>query len=122
MRYLVYEQLGANLSIGKSIEQWLPPDIHPNYIVLRMLTISKERNSTYATSYVEYFDEGNEKFTDVYAFTFLNPDEPELLNNFNSVDEALQFVLASYNATPDKFVTQGMIQDEYKDYLKTRDK
>ncbi|BAU52062.1 hypothetical protein [Mucilaginibacter gotjawali] len=52
----------------------------------------------------------------------MNPDEPELLNNFDTVDEALQFVLTAYSATLDKFVNRGMIQDEYKDYLKTRNK
>lgn len=116
------EQLRDNLSLGRSVEQWLGPAIFPDYVTLRTLTISKERDSTYTTSYVEYFDDGHEDFTDIDAFSYLHPDEPELLNNFDTVDEALQFVLTSYNATPDKFVNTGMLQDEYRDYLKTRDK
>jgi len=122
MRYLIYEQIRANLSIGKPVEQWLPPKVHPNYVELRTLTINKERDSSYTTSYIEYFDDGNDNFTDIYAFTFRNPDEPEVSNNFDSIDEALQFALGNYNATPDKFVNAGMLQDEYKDYLKTKDK
>ena len=58
----------------------------------------------------------------MYAFSYLHPDEPELLNNFDSVEEALQFALTNYNAKPDKFVNPGMIEDEYRDYLKTRNK
>ncbi|MBB3058087.1 hypothetical protein [Mucilaginibacter gotjawali] len=46
------EQLKDNLSIGRSVEQWLGPTIFPNYVTLRTLTIRKERDSTYTTSYV----------------------------------------------------------------------
>ena len=122
MRYLMNEQLIPNLSLGKSVEQWLSPKQYDNCIVLRWVTIEKNRDATYTTSYAEYFDDGDEDFTDVYEFSYVNPDEPEVLNTFDSVDEALHFVAATYNASSNKFVTAGMIQDEYKDYLKSRNK
>jgi len=122
MRYLVYEQLRTNLSIGKPVEQWLSPRVHPNYVELRALTILKERDGTYTTSYVGYFDDGDESFTDIYAFSYPDPDDPEVIKSFDSIDEALHFAMANYNASPDKFVNSGLLQDEYKDYLKTRGK
>jgi GH15 family glucan-1,4-alpha-glucosidase len=122
MRYLMYEQIRANLSLGKAVEQWLLPKQFDNYTALRWVTIEKNRDSTYTARYAECFDDGDENFTDVYAFSFLNPDEPEVVNNFDSIDEALQFASDTYSTRSDKFVTAGMIQDEYKDYLKSRSK
>jgi len=120
MKYLMNEQLRANLSVGKAVEQWLSPRQHENYVALRYLTIYKERNGTYSTSYIECFDDGDENFIDIGEFSALHPDEPAVLNTFDAIGEALQFVLDTYNATMDKFVAAGMIQEEYRDYLKSR--
>jgi hypothetical protein len=120
MRYLLPEQLRANLSLGRPVEQWLPPRLHDDYVVLRLLRIEKERNSTYATIYIECFDDGNEGFVDVYAFSSVNPDESEVVNNFDLVEGALGFAIENYHASPEKFVGAGMVEEEYKAYLKLR--
>ncbi|TFF35043.1 hypothetical protein [Mucilaginibacter psychrotolerans] len=117
MRYLTSEQLSANLSLGKSVEQWLAPKEEDTYVVLRWLRIDKEKDLTYTTCYIECFDEGDEQFADIYEFSPIDPDEPEVLNNFASADEAILFVKDAYAASLDKFVNAGLIQDEYRNFI-----
>lgn len=118
MRYLMAEQLRANLSLGRYVEQWLPPKHYDHYTIIRYISIEKNDELTYDVNYWEQYDDGNENFIDVYSFSDVDPDEPGILNTFNSIDEALNFVMANYNTLPDKFVNRGMIQEEYRDYVK----
>jgi len=120
MRYLTEEQLKSNLSLGKSVEQWINHEKHDDYTVLKWLRIDKERNPTYSVSYIECFDDGNEHFTDIYHFDPLDPDEPYIIDNFESIDEALAFAINSYAASQTRFVSAGMIQEEYKDFLNSK--
>ena len=120
MRYLLPEQLRANLSLGKPVEQWLPPWQHDDYVVLRRVGIHKEKSTRYTTSCVECFDDGDVNFIDIYEFSPLQPGEPEVLTSFDSVDESLQFVIKTYDASAEKFMTAGMIQEGYKTYLASR--
>ena len=117
MRYLTNEQLRSNLSLGRSAEQLLQPKKYDTYVKLRWIAIDRNRDSTYTTRYMECFDDGNENFTDIYEFSSVHPDEPEVLNTFDAIEEALEFVTTTYGAQPGKFVTAGMIQEEYRDYL-----
>ncbi len=119
MLHLKIEQLRTNLSLGKTVEQWLGYEDQDNYTVLRWISIEKERDGTFSVAFIECFDEGNEGFTDVYEFSLLDPDEPEgVLRTFDTFDEAIDFSVAEYGAKSDNFVSQGMIQDEYLAYLK----
>src|ERR1700749_3204246 len=99
MKYLMNEQLRTNLSLGKSVEQWLPPKQYDNYLALRWITIDKNRDLTYTTRYSECFDDGDESFVDIGEFSPIDPDEPEELNTFDSFDKALHFVVVAYNAS-----------------------
>lgn len=117
MVYLQNEQLRTNLSLGKTVEQWLGYKQEESYIILRWISIEKE-NSEYSVVYIESFDEGNEDFIDVYEFSTLDPDEPlGLINTFSTLDEAIDFSLNEYGAEIDKFVNRGMVQQEYLAYL-----
>ena len=121
MRYLKIEQLKTNLSLGRSVEQLLPFEKRDDYVILKWLSIDKQRDLTYDTNYFECFDDGDEDFIDIVEFSYLNPDEPFITNNFETIDEALDFVVNTYSASLEKFVTGGgMIAEDYKDYLKTR--
>jgi hypothetical protein len=69
-------------------------------------------------AYIECFDEGNENFLDIYQFSSLNPDEPDgVLNKFDNSDDALNFSANAYGASNEKYVSDGIIQEEYSDYL-----
>ncbi|WP_121810855.1 hypothetical protein [Mucilaginibacter kameinonensis] len=120
MKYLSSEQLKTNLSSGKPIEQWLSYQKQSDYTILKWLRIDKEKDSTYSVSYMECFDEGDEDFLDIYEFAPLDPDEPFIINSFSTIDEALIFAIDKYEASESRFVPAGMIQDEYKNYLRKR--
>jgi len=116
---LTKEQLTSNLRLGKSIEQWLSYIKENDYAIINWLRIDKEKDDMYSVSYFEVFDEGSEEFIDIYEFSKLDPDEPYgIINTFNSVEESLEFATRTYGASIDKFVSGGMIQEEYRDYLR----
>ena len=119
-RYLNEEQLKTNLSLGKVVEQWLGSKKEEDYVTLRWLSIEKERNGNYTVAFIECFDDRNSEFTDIYEFSSLDPDEPEgVLNTFVTADDALNFATSNYSASNSKYVSLGMIQEEYKKYLKS---
>jgi hypothetical protein len=121
MRYLNPQQLLTNLNRGKPIEQWLGHDILPDYTVLKRLTIDKENNDEYSVDYMEVFDEGDENFLDIYEFSTIDTDEPYgIMTKFKTPKEAIDYSIEKYNCKIDKFVNAGVLQEEYRDYLKTR--
>lgn len=116
--YLNEDQVRSRLNLGKPVEQWLGISDEVEYTVLKWLRIDKERNNTFTIAYFECLDDGNEEFADIYEFSTLDPDEPfGLLKEFDSVDDALTFSIDTYQASFIKFVSGGMIQDEYLGYL-----
>jgi hypothetical protein len=120
IKYLLPEQLKTNLSLGKAVEQWLGYKDQDDYVVLKWVSIQKERNGDYTIMYIENFDDGNEDFLDIYAFSYIDPDEPAVINSCKSAEDVLVFALNTYGASFDKYVAQGMIQNEYANYLKSK--
>jgi hypothetical protein len=119
-KYLTEEQLTANLRSGKYIEQWLPSFKHHDYVVLRWIRIDQEKDLRYSISYFESFDEGSEDFFDIYEFSLVDPDEPfGVINTFDTIDEVLKFAVIKYFASIQRFVSVGIIQDEYLNYLRS---
>lgn len=117
-RYLTEEQLKSNLALGFAVEQWLSYYQEEDYVVIRWLRIDKERDQRYTVAYFECFDEGNADFLDIYEFSALNPDEPYgVLTQFDNSEEALRFSETAYEASIGRYVSAGMIQEEYRDYL-----
>lgn len=119
-RYLIPEQLKTNLSLGKAVEQWLGHQQGDGYVILKYIAVEKERNGEYSLLYIEHIDEGNKDFLDIYDFSYINPDEPAVINAFDSIEETLDFALNTYGASPDQYVPAGMIQDDYANYLNNR--
>lgn len=118
MIYLQNEQLRTNLSLGRTVQQWLGYKQKDGYIVLRWISIEKESSDEYSVAYIESFDEGSEDFLDIYEFSTLDPDEQlGVVTTFSTVNEAISFSLDEYNAKIDRFVSAGMIQEEYRTYL-----
>lgn len=118
MVYLQNEQLRTNLRLGRTVEQWLGYKQEDDYIVLRWISIEKESSDEYSVAYIESFDEGSEDFLDIYEFSTLEPDEPlGIVTTFSTIDEAISFSLDEYSAKMDRFVSAGMMQEEYRTYL-----
>ena len=117
-KYLLPEQLKTHLSLGKTVEQWLGPRKEEDYVVLTWISISKEKNGDYTLMFIENFDDGDEDYLDIYDFSYLDPDKPAVIHSFESVPETLQFALTTYGASLERYVGDGMIQEEYGNYLK----
>jgi hypothetical protein len=116
--YLSQEQLIGNLRLGKSAEQWLSYVAINDFFVLKWLSIDREKTGGYSIAYFEVFDEGDSGFVDIYEFSTVEPDDiGGVINSFSTVDEALQFTVVNYSASLSKFVSAGMIQEEYLKYL-----
>lgn len=60
----------------------------------------------------------NEDFLDIYTFSLVDPNEPfGVIHTFSSISDALEFAEVTYKVSPNKYISAGMIQEEYRDYI-----
>jgi hypothetical protein len=118
-KYLTIEQAKSRLSLGKSIEQWLNVSPEEQYTIIKWIKIDKEKDGTFSVAFFESFDEGSDNYVDIYNLSLVEPDEPYgRIDNFDSIGDALKFAESNYAAKSEKYVTAGMIQEEYIKYQK----
>lgn len=118
IQYLTDDQIRTRLRLGKSVEQWLGDDQEDDYIILKWLRIDREKDKSFSVFYFESFDEGNEDFMDIYAFSLVDPDEPfGVIHIFPGIADALEFANFTYKASSHRYISAGMIQEEYRDYM-----
>ncbi|MCW0457417.1 MULTISPECIES: hypothetical protein [Xanthomonas] len=116
MRYLTNLDVRTNLAAGREVEQLLPERHEMNQLVIRYISIEKNRSGGWKVRFCEVFDGGNPEFIDVYEFEALDPDLPfgdEWV--FDSIEGAMSFAEEKFGAANDRYVNRGLIQDEYKD-------
>ena len=119
--YLTYPQLNSVLILGKPVEQWIGSSKQPDFEIITWIRIDREMNGSYSVSYFEVFDNGNLDFLDIYEFEPCEPDQPYgLTHSFPTSDQALLFCIEKYNASDDKYVYGGMVQEEYRLYLQNK--
>jgi hypothetical protein len=121
-KYLSAEQLKAYLEAGKAVEQWLSYVTHSEFKIIRWLRLDKEPNGSFTVAYFESFDDGNADLVDVYAFSFVDPDEPYgKLQTLETIDKAIEYCTTTFQASASNFVASGMIQYEYERYMNNSD-
>ncbi|MGC3947750.1 MAG: hypothetical protein QM762_25140 [Chryseolinea sp.] len=123
MRYLDFDQLQTNLSLGKAVEQWLGTTDQGEYTTIQWVRIYKERpyGDVYNVCYHDVFDDGGNEFTDIVEFDGVDPDHPfGTAKSFYSYQEALNFAVQTFNCKLERFVNSGSIQSEYIEYLRAR--
>jgi hypothetical protein len=120
LKYLLPEQLKTHLSLGKTVEQWLGHKQEVDYVILKYVNLVREKDGNYTVMHFEVIDEGDEGFLDIDDFSYVDPDEPAVVNSFDSVQEVLDFAQNTYGASLDRYLASGMIQDEYARYLQSR--
>lgn len=121
--YIGTEQLTTLLHVGKGIEQWIGTYYNQehDYTGIKWLSIQKGKENEYNIVHFDVFDDGDEEFSDIGGFTAVDPDFTYgKLDTFETAEEALSFAQENYGCKLDKFVSFGMIQNEYDKYLKTR--
>ncbi|WP_055562984.1 hypothetical protein [Hymenobacter sp. AT01-02] len=113
--YLSRLELQARLHIGKEAEQWIGYTNEDDYTVIKWIYLAQEDRHQYSVNYVESFDEGDEHWQQVPEFSLLDPDAEESAV-FDSVEEAVNFAVHTYGASPDRFIPGGMLAAEYATY------
>ncbi|WP_324680302.1 hypothetical protein [Hymenobacter sp. GOD-10R] len=118
--YLSSLEVLARLHRGKQVEQWLSYHQEAAYGVIRWLSLYRDKAHTYTVLYVESFDDGDEHDHNVHEFSTVDPDEFGVAHSFHSAEEAVAYACTYDGASADKFVTAGMINEEYAQQQKSR--
>ncbi len=116
-RHLTLSEAEEALGRGKQVEQFLGGFRRDDDWIIRYLVIRPEKGTFVVTRY-ECLDEGGFVGTNIVFFTSaLHPDEDPEDFAFSSFDEAVAFAQKRFRAKTDKFVNQGVGEEEYKDYF-----
>ncbi|WP_139178585.1 hypothetical protein PRJ39_06410 [Lysobacter enzymogenes] len=116
MRHLTFDDAVSALRRGRVVDQLI--EIAPAYgtTVIRYVSVTPTKEGSFDVSLIERFDEGRPDFLDVYAFSYVDPDPPHgSTENFPAPGEALAYAQNELGCSGDKFVNEGVIQDEYRD-------
>jgi hypothetical protein len=120
---LLEVQAKTRLSLGKSIAQFLSRQDEADYAVLKWLTISKGGDyKSYSIYYSEVIEEEEGGLLDIVELTPVDPDDSPIINEFDAIEEALDFATATYGASRHKYVAESMVSEQYTSYLKERNR
>lgn len=120
VRHLTERQAVSALERGATIEQMLSSDLDGGSF--RWLSAARE-DDVLVLRLHETCDDGGPDFLDVYDFTAVNPDDEfgtgVAVASASDATELIGIAVAS-GARVDRWVSGGVIQDEYSDLLLTR--
>ena len=120
MRYLHGMHLESAISRGKTVEQFLGGFDHQGEDAIRFLTIRKEGEEFWLQLH-ELLDQGTEDLCDVYSFDYISLPEDEFEPaplKFESWQDALAHAHAEFSAVPERWGNEGMVQEEYADFIR----
>ncbi|MFE6977372.1 hypothetical protein [Streptomyces sp. NPDC057682] len=122
MRYLAESFILGALRRSRSVEQFLGPVGPPERRGVRYVEVRAAR-----TSYEVYVhaveDVGHEGFVDLDVFPPFDQDAEEedfgqLLGTTEDPQDALTLAEERTGAVPGRWVNQGVVQDEYRDFVR----
>ena len=122
MRYLQGMHLDYAISAGKTVEQFLGAFERDGDQAIRYLTIRKQGERFWLHNH-EVYDEGSEDYLDLYAFEYLEMPEDRFEpfpTEFNTMEDALRYASAEFGADSRRWVNKGVVQDEYSDFIRSR--
>jgi hypothetical protein len=123
MRHLTSVQALAYLRLGKTIEQWLGTRPDGSDIVLRWIQVGRDPEKGYIVTLFEGFEDARaaQSIYEIYAVESDQDGAAQPVDAagkesaFSDEEQALKFVEDRLGGARDRFVNQGMIQDEYRD-------
>jgi len=114
-RYLTLSEAKLALNRGKNIEQFLGGYLVGTTLAIRYVVIRSDGERLIANVF-ECFEPEHSGFYDVGEFQNVEPDiDPEDFA-FDSLEEAISFLKFRNGIDANKFVNQGLVCEEYKDY------
>lgn len=118
-RYLTEYFLQAAVARGREVGQFLGGFSHEGQPAIRYLGMQADDEGVVLSLY-EKHDPQDEEWCDVVSFGELDEveqGEAAAEHHCASVAEALALAEASYGARADRWVNEGILDDEYRDYL-----
>jgi hypothetical protein len=123
-RYLTEAEAMSALRRGKAVEAFLGACSRDGAPGVRWLQVC-ERSTGLDLRVYESADVGSEDFLDLYEFGPLDPaldqDEANEVHSFLTFGECVRMVEDRWPGAALKLVNEGIVQDEYAEYLRTRE-
>ena len=122
-RYLLKDEVAAAFRRGKAVECFLGPCGRAGKPGVRYIAISGN-GATVVARLFESQDLGGPEFLDLYEFGPIDPalehGEPDESVSFPSLDECLTFMDERWAGSSERLVNEGVLQDEYADFVAAR--
>jgi hypothetical protein len=115
-KYLSPQEILSLLNTGKSIEVFLGRISDDNEII-SWVDLQKAKDGLIEVTNYEVYDEGSLEWLDLYAFSYVDPDMEFENNQFENVEDAIEFIKKKYLSAVPKFLIRGEIQTEYEKLL-----
>lgn len=119
-RYLTSEEVEVALRRGKSVECFIGPFLANGRKGVRHLSLSATRTGIEMRVF-ETADIGSADYLDLYRFGPVSPDvefgDADLEVTFANLAECLSYLEKGWPGCTHTLVNQGMVQEEYADYL-----
>jgi hypothetical protein len=113
-RHLPKNELQFAYGRGKAIEQWLGRALVDGRPRISWLEL-RPGLSGVELWHFEAEDFGSAESMDVYAWIDAGADAPRAI--FPTIAAALDFASEAFDASLDRWVNQGVVQDEYRDSI-----
>jgi len=117
-RYLIKEEIITLLNLGKPVEAFLGR-LSDDEEILTWISLEKSKENQIVLNINEVYDEGSLDYLDIYDFSFVDSDMDFETLEFADLENAIEFIKDRFKFTECKFLTKGVIQDEYKKLLLT---
>lgn len=109
---------------GRSVESFLGGCVRDGIAGVRWLRIS-ERPAGFDLHVYESADLGSKDWVDLYEFGPLDPelgqDDANEAHSFLTFGECVRMIEGRWPGSALKLVNEGIVQDEYADYLRARE-
>lgn len=122
-RYLSRNEVESALRRGKTVECFLGPCARGGVAGIRHASVALI-NGRVELSLFETADRGSAEFLDLYEFGSLDVSlalgDADEVNVFETLEECLVAMETRWLGSATRLVNQGILQDEYRDYITRR--
>ena len=116
-RYLSDTEIDQRLRRGGSVEAFLGGGVVKGQRTIRWIVLRYDSDRVRGELW-EALDARNSEWLDVYFFGTLNEgDEQPLVYHFDCLQDSLTELEHRFPNISQRFVNEGVVQDEYADYL-----
>ncbi|KXX66934.1 hypothetical protein [Flammeovirga sp. SJP92] len=113
MRYLLIDEVKAQLNRGRQVEQYLGEFYSDEFKCHRYLTIEKDKNE-YIGFLFEVFDDRDEGVESIYHFSSIEPDDMYGVEygGFDELADLLGSLKEKFEIDENKFLNSGYLDTE----------